>query len=140
MKFVRDWEDSVVVRDSKIHGKGIFSSGFIPKDELVMVISGDVIDGDECERREEEENNVYIFWNGDTYIDTDKYGKIRYVNHDCDPNCEVMDRDEETLNLVAIKDICPDDEITIDYGYEEIYEDCTCATCLTKSRKDNKAS
>ncbi len=140
MKFSRDWDSEVEVRDSQIHGKGIFASTFIPKDELVMVIAGEVIDGYECERREEEENNVYIFWNGDTYIDTNKFGKIRFVNHDCDPNCEVMDRDEETLNLVAIKDICPDDEITIDYGYDEIYDGCTCKTCLQESEEGNKAS
>lgn len=143
MKFERDWENSVEVRDSKIHGKGIFSSSFIPKDDLVMVISGEVIDGNECERREDEEDNVYIFWNGDDcFIDTNKFGKIRFINHDCEPNCEVMDRDEETLNLVAIKDIYPDEEITIDYGYEEIYEGCTCRSCLLKSQgdSDSKAS
>ena len=141
MKLSKNWDSSVVVRDSEIHGKGIFASTFIPKGDLVMVISGEVIDGDECERREEEYNNVYIFWNGDTYIDTDKTEKIRYINHDCAPNCEVMDRDEETLNLVAVADIYPDDEITIDYGYEEIYDDCTCRTCMTDSnKKKNKAS
>jgi SET domain-containing protein len=48
-----------------------------------------------------------------------------------------MDRDDETLNLVAIKDIYPDDEITIDYGYEEIYEDCTCRSCLLESTGDS---
>lgn len=140
MKYSRDWDSSVEVRDSKIHGKGIFSNAFIPKGELVMIISGDVIDGDECERREDEEDNVYIFWNGDTYIDTNNSEKIRYINHDCDPNCEVMDRDEETLNLVAIKDIYPEEEITIDYGYEEIYEGCTCRTCINESTGKTKAS
>jgi len=138
MKFERDWNDSVEVRDSKIHGKGIFSRSFIPKDDLVIVIRGDVIDGNECERREDEEDNVYIFWNGDDcYIDTNNHGKIRFINHDCDPNSEVMDRDEETLNLVAIKDIYPDEEITIDYGYEEIYDGCTCRSCLLKSQGDS---
>ncbi|MDZ7763863.1 MAG: SET domain-containing protein [Melioribacteraceae bacterium] len=139
MIYKKDFEEFVVVKDSKIHGKGIFATGFIPQGELVMVVSGDVIDEDECVRRENEEDNVYIFWNGDTYIDTNHYGKIRYINHDCDPNSEVMDRDEETLNLVAIKDIHPGDEIVIDYGYEEIYEDCTCKTCMQKGLKQ-KAS
>jgi len=138
MRYDRDWENSVEVRESKIHGKGIFSKSFIPKGELVMVIRGEVIDGDECERREDEEDNVYIFWNGDDcYIDTNHFGKIRFINHNCDPNCEVMDRDDETLNLIAIKDIYPDDEITIDYGYEEIYEDCTCSSCLLESAGDS---
>lgn len=139
MIYKRDNEEFIVVKNSKIHGKGIFATKFIQQGELVMVVRGDVIDEDECVRRENEEDNVYIFWNGDTYIDTNNYGKIRYINHDCDPNSEVMDRDEETLNLVAIKDIHPGDEVVIDYGYEEIYEDCTCKTCMQKSLKQ-KAS
>lgn len=141
MKYSRNWENCVEVRDSQIHGKGIFAASFVPKGELILVIEGEVIDGNECERREEEENNVYIFWNGDEcYIDTNKFGKIRYINHDCDPNCEVLDRDEESLNLVSARDIYPEEEITIDYGYDEIYEDCTCRTCLLDSQNNSKAS
>ena len=139
MIFKKDFEELIEVRDSKIHGKGIFSTGFIPKGELVMIIRGDVIDEDECMRREDEEDNVYIFWNGDTYIDTNNYGKIRYINHDCEPNCDVIDRDEDTLNLVAAKNILPGEELVIDYGYEEIYEDCSCNTCLEK-KAEQKAS
>ena len=128
------------MKKSRIHGEGIFSNGFIPKGELVMEIRGEVIDGDECMRREDEEDNVYIFWNGDDcFIDTNHSGKIRFINHDCDPNCEVMDGDEEHLKLVAIKDILPNDEIVIDYDYEEIYEDCSCRTCLNKNL-EHKAS
>ena len=133
MKFSKNWEEFVVVKDSQIHGKGIFSSILIPKGELVMVIEGEVISGDECERREEEDNNVYIFWNGDTYIDTVNTDKIKYINHDCAPNCEVIDRNEESLNLVADRDIKPGEEITIDYGYDEIYEDCSCSSCMEAS-------
>ena len=128
-QFLKDWEDSVVVKRSPIHGKGIYASKKIPANELVMVIKGEVITGKECERREEEDNNVYIFWNGRYYIDTVKTKKIKYINHDCDPNCEVLDRDKESLNLVSSREIKKGEEITIDYGYEEIYEDCNCRTC-----------
>ncbi|MGD8779474.1 MAG: SET domain-containing protein-lysine N-methyltransferase [Ignavibacteria bacterium] len=128
-KFNRDWEDSIVVKKSKIHGKGIFASKNIPKDELVMIIKGEVITGKECERREEEDNNVYIFWNGRYYIDTVNTEKIKYINHDCNPNCIVLERDKESLNLVSSREIKKDEEITMDYGYDEIYEECRCRTC-----------
>ena len=130
--FKRDWENKVLVKDSQIHGKGIFAKVNIPKDELVMVIKGELITGKECERREEENNNVYIFWNGRYYIDTVKTKKIKYINHDCEPNCYVLDRDKESLNLVSRKELKKGDEITMDYGYEEIYENCTCQTCTGK--------
>lgn len=128
-------DDNVIVRDSDIQGRGIFAATEIKKDDLVMIISGEVIDGDECERREEEEDNVYIFWNGDYYIDTAKTDKIKYINHSCDPTCYVDDRDEHTLNLFAARDIKIGEELTIDYGYEEIYEICTCSSCGEKTYK-----
>lgn len=131
-KYSFDNEDKVIVKDSLIHGKGIFASCNINAGELVMIIRGELIDGYECEKREEEDNNVYIFWNGDNYIDTVMTDKIKYINHDCNPNCEVQDRDEESLNLVSKRLIKTGEEITMDYGYEEIYEDCKCMTCNSK--------
>ncbi len=131
-KFNHDWETSVVVKSSPIEGKGIFTSSNIPKDELVMVIQGELITGKECERREEEENNVYIFWNGRYYIDTAMTKIIKYINHSCTPNCDVLDRDKETLNLVANRNISAGEELTIDYGYDEIYDMCRCDVCRDK--------
>ncbi len=122
-------EKFIHVKDSVIHGSGLFTTVDIKTwDEIIMIISGEVISGDECERREEF-GNVYIFWNGDTYIDTTGTDKIKYINHNCDYNCLVEDRDESTLFLVAAKEIPAGSELTIDYGYEEIYEYCRCTAC-----------
>jgi SET domain-containing protein len=129
------YEEFVYVKDSPIHGKGIYTSRFINTGAKIMVIGGEVLSGEECERREDEENNVYIFWNGETYIDTNNTEKIKYINHDCDYNCDVQDRDESTLWLVAARDIKIDEELTIDYGYDEIYETCSCNNC---ENKDNQ--
>jgi hypothetical protein len=126
------FEEFVYVKDSQIHGKGIYTSRLIKSGEKIMIITGEVISGDECERRENEENNVYIFWNGDTYIDANNTDKIKYINHDCNYNCEVIDRDESSLWLVAASDISIDEELTIDYGYDEIYENCSCNNCENK--------
>ncbi len=129
----KDFEEFVYVKESGIHGKGLFSSVKIEEGETIMVIKGEVISGDECERREDEEDNVYIFWNGDDcYIDTAMTSKIKYINHKCDYNCEVLDNDETSLLLVADRDIEPNEELTIDYGYEEIYEYCRCEKCVLK--------
>jgi len=132
----RDFEEFVVVKESGIHGKGIFTSVDIPKGSKIMDIKGEVIDGDECERREEEEDNVYIFWNGDDcYIDTAKTKKIKYINHDCDFNCDVVDNGKGGLMLIAYRNIKAGEELTIDYGYDEIYENCGCDEC-----KNNKVN
>ena len=122
------YEPYIEVKPSKIHGSGLFTNKFIPVGEEIMIICGEVIDEHECILREGN-NNVYIFWNGDTYIDTSNTDKIKYINHKCDFNCEVMDRDENSLTLIAYKDINAGEELTIDYGYEEIYEACGCSLC-----------
>ncbi|MCF8240083.1 MAG: SET domain-containing protein [Melioribacteraceae bacterium] len=140
MKTPKSYEEFVVVKDSEIHGKGIFAGCDIPKKSLVMPIKGEVIDGYECERREEEDDNVYIFWNGETYIDTAKTQTIKFINHDCEPNCDVLDGDEESLLLYSNREIKKGEEITIDYGYEEIYESCTCRTCMINNQTFPEAS
>lgn len=109
------------VKDSSLHGKGLFTTVDIPKGKVVMVIEGELISGDECERREEE-GNVYIFWHGDNYIDTKNTQKIRYINHEVEANCIVEERDEISLFLYAEKDIKAGSELTIDYDYEEVSE------------------
>jgi uncharacterized protein len=126
-------EKTIYTKESEIHGMGIFASADISEGTKIMVISGEVISGDECERREEEENNVYIFWNGDTYIDTAMTDKIKYINHSCDYNCGVEDRDDNSLWLVAARDIKSGEELTIDYGYDEIYEYCKCSICDSRN-------
>ena len=128
-KYTKSWEEYVSVGSSTIEGSGIFASTYIPNNELVMIIRGEVITGKECERREEEEDNVYIFWNGRYYIDTRDTNKIKFINHSCNPNCEVVDRDKDSLNLVSCREIKAGEEITMDYGYKEIYEICTCDIC-----------
>ncbi|HPN39846.1 MAG TPA: SET domain-containing protein, partial [Melioribacteraceae bacterium] len=58
-----------------------------------------------------------------------KSSKIKYLNHSCNPNCYLSSRDKNSLYLVALKDIDEFSELTIDYGYDEIYVNCKCSSC-----------
>lgn len=130
-------EKDLFVKESGIHGLGIFASSDIKAEQEIMVIKGEVISETECIRREEDENNVYIFWNGDNYIDVSNTEKIKYINHSCACNCEVQERDDQSLWLVASVDIKAGEELVIDYGYDEIYESCTCDVCLIGEDEEN---
>lgn len=124
-------EDNVFVKESGIHGNGLFTSLDIPEGKIIMIIDSEVISAEECVRREDEEDNVYIFWvNDNCYIDTSMTNKIKYINHHCDFNCDIIERDETSLYLVAYRDIQKGEELTIDYGYDEIYEYCNCDKCV----------
>ena len=62
-------------------------------------------------------------------------GPISFVNHDCEPNCQIVHESSKVVRLQAIKDIEPGDELTIFYGedyFERENKDCECKTCEGK--------
>lgn len=123
--------NKVLVKESNISGKGLFAAIDFNEGDLILTIRGEVIDEKECIRREDEENNVYIFWNEKNYIDTSMTNDIKFINHSCEPNCTIEDGDDTSLLLVAYQFIKAGEELTIDYGYDEIYDTCNCHICST---------
>ncbi len=125
---------AIAVKESKLHGKGIFANKDFFENQTIMIIKGEVIDANECIRREEQANNVYIFYmNDDCFLDTAQTQTIKYINHSCTPNAYVDDNDESSLLLKAQQSIAIGEEITINYDYPEIFElcqnlnpDCNC--------------
>ncbi|KAI5287860.1 Histone-lysine N-methyltransferase set9 [Ascosphaera aggregata] len=64
-------------------------------------------------------------------------GPARFANHDCNANCKLVMRSSETMEVVAIRDIDIDEEITVTYGDNYFGEDnceCLCRTCELCSR------
>ena len=122
----------IEVKDSQVHGKGLFARKDIPAEVFICVIQGEIIDEAECIRREDYEDNNYIFWHSDNiYIDVSN-NLLRYINHDCKPACYVEERDEVSLSLYSERFIHKGEEITIDYQYDEIYDYCNCKHCKPK--------
>ena len=101
------------VRKSKIHGFGIIASKNISKNQKIIQYIGEKITKLEGDKRSEKRIRKYINSNqtGSVYIfelnkrydidGTPKYNKARYINHSCDPNCEV----EISKNEIWIKSI-----------------------------------
>jgi SET domain-containing protein len=62
----------------------------------------------------------------------------RYINHDCEPNCEADIRDGRIM-IFAAENIAHGQELTIDYGQEYFDEfikphGCKCETCAKRLR------
>ncbi|MEX0321329.1 MAG: SET domain-containing protein [Puniceicoccaceae bacterium] len=125
------------VRQSPIHGRGVFASRKIRKGTRMIEYIGELIDKEESNRRglelfEESQKtggaSVYIFdlnehWDLDGNKD---YNDARLINHSCEPNAEMVNEDDK-LFLFALRDIRPGEEITFDYGYDlEHFMDHPC--------------
>ena len=129
-----------LTKKSKIHGMGIYASKDIPKNTKIIEYIGEKISKKEGDIRSEKRikkylnskktGSVYIFELNSKYdIDGSKrYNKARYINHSCDPNCEVDIIDGE-IWISSIKKIKKGDELSYDYGYafdKDDYKDHVC--------------
>jgi SET domain-containing protein len=129
--------DNLEVKDSSVHGMGLFSNIDHKEGQVITIIRGEHINADECVKREDE-GNVYIFYKDeDEYIDASNHSQLRYLNHSCNYNCDIDEDENGNLILFAATDIQSGEELTIDYGYEEIYQFCSCSDCDNKSELIN---
>lgn len=117
----------IEVRQSAIHGSGVFAKTLIPSGTRFIEYVGERIDKAEALIRCEAENH-YIFEIDDT---TDLDGNVewnpaRFINHSCNPNCE-SSLDEGHIWLEALRDIPAGTELSFNYGYGlEDYQDHPC--------------
>lgn len=124
----------LLVKESPIAGRGLFTTKAWATDDVLMVIAGELIDASEAQRRERGGNHSIYCLTDDRFIDPPPGNKSRYLNHSCTPNAIPETRDATSLNLKALRDIPPGEEITIDYDFPEIYE--TCRRCNPLCRQE----
>ena len=132
----------VYVKDSGIHGRGVFAKRKIPKETKIMEYFGERISKEESNRRGTEQMEmaakddsvgaVYIFdLNKKWDIDGNVPENIaRYANHSCEENCEAFNEDDRIF-YYSSRSIQKNEEILIDYGYAlEHFADhpCCCGT------------
>lgn len=115
------------VKNSKIHGRGLYATADIKEETQIIQYVGEKITKEESTKRaleweeqarETGEGLVYIFELDDTYDIDGRLGEnpARYMNHSCDGNCEAINYDGE-IWIVARKDIKKGEELVYDYGY-----------------------
>jgi len=126
------------VKESEIHGKGIYAKKKIPRGTMIIEYVGDIItkvdsdlradDAFEEAKKDKTKGEVYIFELNDEYdIDGNvERNTARLINHSCEPNCETTG-DDEHIWIEAIKDIGEGEELSYDYCYDlDCYEDNPC--------------
>ncbi|MEI8112423.1 MAG: SET domain-containing protein-lysine N-methyltransferase [Bacteroidia bacterium] len=110
--------DFTGVQNSSVHGKGVFAKKIIPKGTRVFEYAGervlkanlsqDLVNG--------LTSLVYVMNLNETLaIDGERGGNdARFINHSCDPNCEVL-YFNETPYVYAMHEIQEGQELHFDY-------------------------
>lgn len=114
---------SLIIKKSKLAGKGVFANRKFKKGEVVIKWSLDKIFTRSASELLPEKEKDFLVKKGNKFILMQP--PARYVNHSCEPN---------TLSKVgcdiAIRDIEKGEEITTDYsktkGFNEF--DCVCGS------------
>lgn len=121
--------DKVEIRSSGINQKGMFAKTKIQKGEIVYIKGGYIIARDELYTSSP--INSYLPISDEFFLGAlsseDEEGIKLYNNHSCDPNCGMRGE----ITFVAMRDIAPGEELTIDYAFidnEDYSFECTCGS------------
>jgi SET domain-containing protein len=119
----REKESSVVVRKSKIQGRGVFARARIAEGTRIVEYTGvrisyaeaDADSGDDDPARRH--HTFFFAVDDDVVIDGSRGGSdARFVNHSCDPNCEIV-IEGDRVYVHSLRDIVPGEELLYDYWY-----------------------
>jgi SET domain-containing protein len=117
----------LVLRRSKIHGRGVYARTDIPNGTRLIEYTGALIDNAEADRRYEDErmrrHHTFLFiLNSRTCVDAAVGGNIsRFINHSCDPNC-VAWIEGGHIWIDALRDVKAGEELGYEYEYDFLPE------------------
>jgi SET domain-containing protein len=117
---------SVIVRNSPVHGVGVFTRRRLSAGDCIIEYTGERIEWGVAQQRSDEQdgplNLTYYFSLSDgRVIDGGSDGnEARFINHSCEPNCEAVEDDDGRVFLYAMQEIERGEELS--YSYPLIYE------------------
>jgi len=118
------------VRESKIHGRGLFATTDIAKDEIVAVKGGHIVDRKTLrEKITPRLGQLEIQIDDDLFVapvnDQERELSMLYSNHSCDPNLGMHGE----ITFVAMRDIRAGEELTHDWATtddDDYSVECQC--------------
>jgi uncharacterized protein len=120
-----------IVKDSPIHGKGLFAKENIAAGEIVCVKGGYIFDRQTLNAMPNWYRAAEIQIGPDLFIgptqEHERAGSMIYSNHSCDPNIGVQGQ----IVFVALRDIEPGEELAHDWATtdDDDYElECKCGS------------
>ncbi|HXL82078.1 MAG TPA: SET domain-containing protein-lysine N-methyltransferase [Pyrinomonadaceae bacterium] len=124
-----------IVRESPIHGKGLFAAEPIAKGEIVCIKGGSIINRKTLESMPDWFRAAEIQIADDLFIaptkEEERNGSMIFSNHSCEPNIGVQGQ----IVFVAMRDIAPREELTHDWAMtddDENEHQCNCGTATCR--------
>jgi SET domain-containing protein len=109
------------VRNSLIHGRGVFAAATIAKGTCIIEYRGERTTWEIAQERPDSDPDnpahTFIFELSDgSVIDAGVRGNAaRWINHSCAPNCKSFEDDDGRVYIEARRAIVPGEELTYDY-------------------------
>ena len=104
------------VRQSPIHGKGLFAKISLAAGEIVAVKGGHILTSQEWTRLEPQLGEAQIQVSEELFIaparQAQRDGAMLYINHSCEPNVAIQGQ----IVFVAMRNIAPGEELTHDWA------------------------
>jgi len=119
-----------VVKESPIHGKGLFAAEAISKGEIVCIKGGHIIDREMLQSMPDWFRAAEIQIAENLFIaplkEEERDGSMIFSNHSCDPNIGVKGQ----IVFVAMRDIADGEELTHDWAMtddDQNQHECNCS-------------
>lgn len=120
-KAVKAKKPRVAVRNSPIHGRGVFAVTAIAKGARILEYTGERMSHAKADRLygdlHDGSSHTMLFAATDKVVidATKRGGPARWINHSCAPNCEANE-EEGRIFIDAIRSIKPGQELSYDYN------------------------
>jgi uncharacterized protein len=108
----------IEVRESGVHGHGVYAMQAIPKGTRIIEYTGQRVSWEAAPNDENDPHTFNFGLDNGEVINPEIGGNdARWINHSCDPNCEAIEEDDRIF-ICALRGIAPDEELFYDYALE----------------------
>jgi len=108
----------LVVRKSRIHGRGVFARRDIPAGTRIIQYVGLPVSKKKSAELSAKQNRYLFTLPGTADLDGKvSWNPARLINHSCEPNCEAQSDEHDRIWIFSTKAIEREEEVTFNYGY-----------------------
>ena len=129
------------IKESRIHGRGLFAREKIARGEIVAIKGGRILTRAGWEPLEPELGSAEIQITDQFFIapayEEEREGSMLYTNHSCNPNIGIQGQ----IVFVAMRDIASGEELTHDWATTDDadYEiECNCGSAQCRKKITGK--